>query len=317
MSSVAPFSGFGDAAVDSGRRTIPFDYAFRYKLTGSPSTVLNNSVTVSVEATFVAVSVGYGVIPEVTPVPIGLPAPPPTPAPATPPVIGFAARPALLARADRGALTESIEDALALASKAKKPLTNAEADSLAKLLKGALFSVRSKTVPEIDLGDLVGSIKGALVQSARTPRGDSILGAALRSGIRLNPRFADVALNAIEKGVALSPSIAARLFEVVSPPADQIQFLYALFDEGTGREFQSEPILNTAGLGISNGDRPFRYFPKPIVFKPRSTIRLQITEVSEFTGDLHISLQGYKVLGESGTPTASLRRRLRRRPGVP
>jgi hypothetical protein len=126
-----------------------------------------------------------------------------------------------------------------------------------------------------------------------------------------------VALNAIEKGVVLSPSIASRLFEVVSPPPDQIQFLYALFDDGTGREFQSEPILNTAGLGISNGDRPFRYFPKPIVFKPRSTIRLQITEISDFTGDLHISLQGYKVLGESGSPTATLRRRLKRRDGRP
>jgi len=264
MSSVAPFGGFGDVAVDSGRRTIPFEYAFRYKLTGSPSTVLNNTVTVSVEATFVAVSIGYGVIPEVSPVTIGLlPTPPPPPGPIL------------------------------------------------------LASITPKTAPEIAIGDLVKSLKGALVQSARTPRGDSILGAALRSGIRLNPRFADVALNAIEKGVVLSPSIASRLFEVVSPPPDQIQFLYALFDDGTGREFQSEPILNTAGLGISNGDRPFRYFPKPIVFKPRSTIRLQITEISDFTGDLHLSLQGYKVLGESGSPTATLRRRLKRRDGRP
>jgi hypothetical protein len=266
MSSVAPFGALGDVAADSGRRTIPFDYAFRYKLTGSPATVLNTTVTVSVEATFAAVSVGYGVIPAVSRVAIGLPPTPPPP-PSTTPII--------------------------------------------------LASIKPKTVPEINLGDFVQSLKVALVQSARTPRGDSILGAALRSGIRLNPRFADVALNAIEKGVALSPSIAARLFEVVSPPADQIQFLYALFDEGTGREFQSEPILNTAGLGISNGDRPFRYFPQPIIFKPRSTIRLQITEVSDFQGDLHISLQGYKVLGESGTPTARLQGRLRRRRGVP
>jgi hypothetical protein len=263
MSSVAPFDVLGDVSADAGRRTIPFDYAFRYRLTGSPGTVLNSTVTVSVEATFVAVSVGYGVIPQVSPVTIGLP---PTPPP-TDPII--------------------------------------------------LAAIKPKTVPEINLGDFVQSLKGALAQTARTPRGDSILGAALRSGIRLNPRFADVALNAIEKGVALSPSIAARLFEVVSPPADQIQFLYALFDEGTGREFQSEPILNTAGLGISNGDRPFRYFPRPIIFKPRSTIRMQITEVSDFQGDLHISLQGYKALGESGTPTARLPSRLRRRRGLP
>ena len=315
MSSVAPFSGFGEAAPDSGQRTIPFDYAFRYRLTGSPGTVLNNSVTVSVEATFVAVSVGYGVIPEVSPVIIGL-TPPSVPV-SPPPVIEFAAAPRNVPKGDAVALTNSLKSALALIPKSSKTLSEVQANDLAKSLKGALGAVRFKTVPEIDLADLVGSIKSALVQSARTPRGDSILGAALRSGIRLNPRFADVALNAIEKGIALNASIASRLFEVVSPPADQIQFLYALFDEGPGREFQSEPILNTAGLGISNGDRPFRYFPKPIVFKPRSTIRLQITEISDFKGDLHISLQGYKVLGESGSPTAALRRRLKRRDGRP
>jgi len=274
MSSVAPFGRFGNAAPESGRRTIPFDYAFRYRLTGRPGAVLNSTVTVSVEATYVAISVGYGVIPEVTPVTIGLPPPKPEEDPG--PIL-------LSARRTRAAAAVAVP----------------------------------KTVLQIDLGDLVKSLKSALSQSARTPRGDSIVGAALRSGFRLNPRFADVALNAIEKGVALSPSIASRLFEVVSPPADQVQFLYALFDEGSGREFQSEPILNTAGLGISNGDRPFRYFPKPIVFKPRSTIRLQITEVADFQGDLHISLQGYKMLGESGTPTASARRRLRHRPGAP
>src|SRR5688572_14034036 len=156
MSSVAPFGAFGDVAADSGRRTIPFDYAFRYRLTGSPGTVLNNTVTVSVEATFVAVSVGYGVIPEVSPVTIGLPPPPPPPPSPSP-------------------------------SPSPTPII--------------LASIKPKTVPEINLGDFVQSLKGALVQSSRTPRGDSILGAALRSGIRLNPRFADVALNAIEKGV--------------------------------------------------------------------------------------------------------------------
>ena len=262
MSSVAPFDGFGDAATVGERRMIPFEYAFRYDLTGNPDVVHRETVTVSVEATFVAVSIGYGVVPEVTPVTIGLP----PPAPATGPVI--------------------------------------------------LAAIIPKTVPQIDIGDLVKSLKGALAQTARTARGDSIIGAALRSGIRLNPRFADVALNAIEKGVALSPAIASRLFEVVGPPADLVQFLYALTDEATGREFQSEPILNTAGLGTSNGDRPFRYFPKPIVFGPRSVISLRITEISEFKGALHVSLQGYKVLGESGTPTATARRRARRHPGM-
>jgi hypothetical protein len=97
--------------------------------------------------------------------------------------------------------------------------------------------------------------------------------------------------------------VRSRLFRLASSSTSEIQFLYALADEGTGRSFQSEPILNTAGLGISNGDRPFRYFVPPITFAPRSKISLEITEVSNFVGKLHVSLQGYKVLGAAETPT--------------
>lgn len=259
MSSAAPFDT--QALELSGRRTIPFDYAFRFELTGERSTVLNSTVTVSVEATFVAVSIGYGVIPEVSTASVGLEPPPPPPG------------------------------GVILASIVRSP-------------QQAFFE------------DLARSLKGKL-GAARRARGDSILAAALRTGVRLNPKFANVVLAAIESGTDIDARIASQMFEVIGPPPEEIQFLYALFDEGTGREFQSEPILNTAGLGTSDGDRPFRYFPKPIVFRPRSTIRLQITEISQFKGDLHLSLQGYKVLGESGTPTATLRRRLRRRPGAP
>jgi len=246
-------------ADDSTRRTVPFDYAFRFELTGSPDTVLNKTVTVSVEATFVAVSIGYGVIPKLSPVVLS----------------------ALPPENDDGPVIEIASDG-------------------------------PKTAGAVTLGDITASIRQSLPETARNLRDDTIVGAVLRNGLRLNPRFADLALNALENGGTLREEILAQMFQVVSPPPDQVQFLYALFDEGSGREFQSEPILNTAGLGISNGDRPFRYFPQPIIFAPRSTIRLQITEISDFPGDLHISLQGYKILGESGTPTAA-RRRLRRR----
>ena len=79
-----------------------------------------------------------------------------------------------------------------------------------------------------------------------------------------------------------------------------MQFLYALFDEGSGREFQSEPILNIAGLGAADGKRPFRYFAQPITFAPLATIRMEITELSDFRGELHVALHGYKVLGGAG-----------------
>ena len=113
----------------------------------------------------------------------------------------------------------------------------------------------------------------------------------------------------------LPAGILKDLFQVVGSPPEQIQFLYALFDDGSGREFQSEPILNIAGLGISNGDRPFRYFAQPITFAPRSTIRMEVTEVSDFTGELHVSLHGYKISAGAGTPTDIRRGTTSRRRG--
>lgn len=256
MAIAGPLGNLDEAALADARRTIPFDYAFRYELTGKPSTVLNSTVTVSIEATFVAVAIGYGAVPKISPVVVG----------AVPP---------------------------------GQP--------------GVILAATFKTARAINLGGIVESIQLALPETERRLRDDTIVGAVLKNGLRLNPQFAKIALTALERDTPLDPSILRQMFHVVGPPPDRIQFMYALFDEGSGREFQSEPILNTAGLGISNGDRPFRYFPKPIVFKPRSTIRLQITEISDFQGDLHISLQGYKMLGGAGTPTSIARRGTRRR----
>jgi hypothetical protein len=131
--------------------------------------------------------------------------------------------------------------------------------------------------------------------------------AVLKNGIKLNPELAELALQT-NGNASLSDEVTTRLFQAVGSPSDLIQFKYALFDEGSGREFQSEPILNIAGLGSAGGERPFRYFAQPIVFKPRSTIRMEVTEVSDFKGDLHVSLHGYKVLGGSNTPTAVAQR---------
>jgi hypothetical protein len=241
-----------DSTVE--RRTIPFDYAFIYDntkpnpnpLKGVPGTVHNSTVTVSIEATFVAVSIGFGVIPDTSPVRFTPQAPTGAPPPA-------------------GSLLQFVP------------------------FLGALAAEFNETIPA----------------SGQIPVSTA---AALRNGIRLNPVFADTVLNQN----ANSALNLGDLFEVVSPTREDVQFLYAIFDEGTGREFQSDPILSTAGLGISNGERPFRYFARPIEFRPQSTIRMQITEVSNFQGDLHVSLQGYKVLGGAGTPTGRIRQRIGR-----
>ena len=65
---------------------MPFEYAFRYDLTGTRDTVHNQTVTVSVEAAFTAVAVGYGLVPTADPIRFGeLPTPVILLSPITPP----------------------------------------------------------------------------------------------------------------------------------------------------------------------------------------------------------------------------------------
>lgn len=246
--SALPQSVFRNTEQAGSRRIIPYDYAFRFVedlrndltgFTGNPGNVLNRTVTVSVEATFVAVSIGYGVIPKVTPITFG------------------------------------------------------------PLLRG-----NSSVLRLINLGEIVDGLEQRLADTPTTLEGETGAEAVLKNGFRLNPAFAELVLahiNELETGT--EAGLLENLFQVIGAPPEEIQFLYALFDDGSGREFQSEPILNIAGLGISNGDRPFRYFARPITFAPRSTIRMEVTEVSDFTGELHVSLHGYKILGGAGTPT--------------
>ena len=80
-----------------------------------------------------------------------------------------------------------------------------------------------------------------------------------------------------------------------------LDFKYSIIDSGSGRELQNEPIHNIAGLGKADGERPFRPLAKPMLFMPRSTIRIEVEEVSEGLlykdSLLYIVLHGYKILG--------------------
>jgi hypothetical protein len=239
---------------DTASRTVPFDYSFRFALDGIPRSVLRTTLTISVEASFTAVSIGYGVVPEVSPVIFG-----PRPAPVI-----------------------------------------------------FLAPAAGSRIRDITLGDLFDSLEAALSSTPDVPKGMPPLEAALRNGIKLNADFAALGLqgngNALLDAVSLS-----KLFQIVSPPAGDVQFLYALFDEGSGREFQSDPLLNIAGLGSPDGKRPFRYFAQPITFAPRTTIRMEVTQLTDFRGELHVSLHGYKILGPAGAPAAPRERPQRRR----
>ena len=252
MTPLGALSGLNEAPELSGRRTVPFDYAFRYELTGKPGNVINKTVTVSIEAPFVAVSIGYGVVPKVTPTIFG------------PTDLQLASLPAEI------------------------------------------------TLGKISLNDVLSFLEEKLKETSRVLRGETGPEAVLKNGFKLNPDIAEVVLQDIN--LQLDLSTLQNLFQIVGAPPENIQFLYAIFDEGSGREFQSEPILNIAGLGISNGDRPFRYFAKPIVFAPQSTIRMEVKEVSDFQGELHVALHGYKVLGGVGTPTGRVSQRAGRIP---
>lgn len=183
--------------------------------------------------------------------------------------------------------------------------------------------LRSSNLPPVTLGNI--RLDSVLNLAARKlgesqARGEGGIGAqtaaVLEAGVRFNPEV----VNQILLGGSFDPiddSLLGNLFELVTPPLDEVQFLYALSDEGTGRSFQSEPILNTAGLGDAKGDRPFRQFAAPITFAPRTRVKMEVTELQQVKGSLYVSLHGYKVLGGEGTPTgvaseAERRRRMRR-----
>lgn len=161
-------------------------------------------------------------------------------------------------------------------------------------------------VSQVPMGAIVKSFERALSSAPRFAKGGG-LADLLRNGFRMRRDLADLVANT-GGNATVALSTLEELFEIVQVPPDQVPFLYALRDEGSGREFQSQPILSIAGLGISNGDRPFRQFARPIVFEPQTAIRLDVTEKSDFIGGLHFSLQGFKVLGTPGTPTGFRRR---------
>lgn len=155
--------------------------------------------------------------------------------------------------------------------------------------------------------------------AARPALGGITLEALLANGFTINPKYAAQLLPrpGAKRGFdwdVLGVRAPADLFLAQAPAPETLQFLYAIHDEGSGRAFQSDLVLSTAGLGGPGGKRPFRHFATPVQFAPRSTIRIDIVPLQDVVGELHFSLHGYKVLGSPGTPTdlARVARRLRR-----
>jgi hypothetical protein len=117
---------------------------------------------------------------------------------------------------------------------------------------------------------------------------------ALFDGIRIHPLRTRFAFTAGGQLNSISQDLLRRLFQSVNQP-EEVRFLYAINDTGTGRELQNQRVSNVASLGIANGERPFKVFHKPMHFLPRSTIRVQVEEVFG-RGRLFLVFQGYKRL---------------------
>ncbi|MBL8188411.1 MAG: putative Ig domain-containing protein, partial [Acidobacteria bacterium] len=335
------------APESDAQRSIPFDYTFKFELKGEQNRTHRSVVTVSVEASFTAVSIGYGVIPRVTSVVFGPAMIVVNPARLTAGQTNVFYNELITQNGGRGRVTFSVSAGVLPAGLTltpagvlsgtptivgNSPITIratdedgafGERDYVLEIIGATptiLFSNIIQPTPlpslrNITINNLFGGLQRALTETPDLLSGETGPEAVFGGGIRLNPQFAELALLNDGRNQINDIETLRRLFQAVSAPSGEIQFLYALFDDGSGREFQSEPLLNTAGLGTSNGDRPFRYFAHPITFAPRSTIRMEVTEKSDFQGELHVSLHGYKVLGTPGTPTAAnrpLRRRGRR-----
>lgn len=115
------------------------------------------------------------------------------------------------------------------------------------------------------------------------------------------PRATELMANWLLQAVADQPTLASSVTQALLVKWCGIDFKYSVVDSGSGRELQNRPIHNLSGLGESSGERPFRPLAKPMLFMPRSTIRVEVEEISEgplYNGaQLYIVLHGYKILG--------------------
>ncbi len=117
-------------------------------------------------------------------------------------------------------------------------------------------------------------------------------------GIRIRPEYLRVALQSGGALASVSLGVVNQVFQRLNR-SDDVDFLYTIYDAGTGQSWQNVPLYNVAGLGIANGLRPFKQLAKPAILAPRSTLHITVQE--QFgRGVLFLALQGYKRIGAYG-----------------
>jgi hypothetical protein len=162
------------------------------------------------------------------------------------------------------------------------------------LQMGAVADVQKKTLRD----ELLNWKAGSKVNLGSLPL-RLFPSSALLDGIRIRPGWIRIAFDDYGQLAGQLPfELLDSIFERLNRPED-VSFRYALSDAGTGRELQNQRLNNVAGLGIANGDRPFKRLARPMIFLPRSVIRIEIEEVYG-RGDVFIAFHGYKLLDRRG-----------------
>jgi len=157
---------------------------------------------------------------------------------------------------------------------------SAEIQKLAGLRQAWLRDPRVNALPSMNLGHLPLRLLPT---------------SALVDGIRIQSDHVRIAFeNNGRLATDLPVTWLDRIFERLNRPED-VSFRYTIFDSGRGRELQNQPLHNVAGLGIANGDRPFKKLARSMVFLPRSTIRVRVEEVLG-RGTLFVVFHGFKFL---------------------
>lgn len=121
---------------------------------------------------------------------------------------------------------------------------------------------------------------------------------AMVDGVQVRPDYLRFAFDTNGNLKTVPGGLVNQIFRRLNRPED-VSFRYTILDGGTGRELQNQPIHNLAGLGIANGKRPFKQLVRPMIFLPRSTVRVRVYERSG-RGELYIVFQGFKMLHTAG-----------------
>lgn len=115
---------------------------------------------------------------------------------------------------------------------------------------------------------------------------------ALRDGFRLRPEYVRLAIDGTGRLATLTVDQIRLMFESLNRPED-VSFRYTISDTGSGTDLQNEPLHNVAGLGIANGDRPFKRLALPMHLLPRSSLRITVQE-GFGRGRLFFAFHGFK-----------------------